>query len=65
MNKCAFEKVRVGAAGLNFARGASCSEAMELVLPSRESRQLKQPLGRLPSKDKEVLALIDPPPFFP
>ena len=59
MNKCAFDKVRAGAAGSLFARGASRSEAMELVL-RRGSRQPKQPLGQLPSKDREVLPLIEP-----
>ena len=61
MNECAFEKVRVGAAGFLFARGASRSEAMELIL-CRGSRQSKQPLGRLPSRDREVLPSI---PFLP
>ena len=40
--KCAFEKVPAGAAGFLCARGASRSEAMELVLPSRGSRQPEQ-----------------------
>ena len=37
---------------------------MEIVL-RRGSRQAKQPLGRLPLEDREVLSLIDPPPFSP
>jgi len=41
--------------------GASRYEATELVL-RRGSRQPKQPLGRLPSRDREVLPLI---PLFP
>ncbi len=61
MNQCAFEKVRAGAAGYLFARGASRSEAMELML-RRGSRQSKQPLGRLPSRDSEALPLV---PLFP
>ncbi len=61
MNKCAFKKIRAGAADSIFARGASHYEARKLVR-RRGSRQSKQALGRLPSSDSKVLPLI---PFYP
>jgi hypothetical protein len=57
MNKCDVEKVRARAVGFRFARGASRSEAVELVL-RRGSRHSKQTLGRLPSRGREALPLI-------